>query len=94
MLPGLPCHPHNHPIFPISFKALRFFPAFLDRQILVKSAPPAVSNPLHPGAFTTSFLGRDSMIDLTGAIILWSIPVIAAAMVLIDDRRVQAEKKK
>ncbi len=34
------------------------------------------------------------MIDLTGTIILLSIPVIAAAMVLIEDNSRQAAKKK
>lgn len=33
------------------------------------------------------------MIDMAGTIVLWSIPVIAAAMILIDDKRVQEERK-
>lgn len=34
------------------------------------------------------------MIDMTGTIVLLSIPLLAALMVLIDDKNVQAVKKK
>ncbi len=33
------------------------------------------------------------MIDLTGTIVLWSIPVLATAMILIDDKRMMDERK-
>ncbi len=33
------------------------------------------------------------MVDITGTIILLAIPVLAAAMVLIEDSRVSAERK-
>lgn len=34
------------------------------------------------------------MIDLTGTIVLWSIPVIAAAFILLDNDSMQSMKKK
>ncbi len=33
------------------------------------------------------------MIDTTGAIVLWSIPLLAAVMILIDDKRMMEERK-
>lgn len=33
------------------------------------------------------------MVDITGMIVLFAIPVLAAAMVLLEDRRISAERK-
>ncbi|HKB59725.1 MAG TPA: hypothetical protein VKC56_06715 [Gallionellaceae bacterium] len=33
------------------------------------------------------------MVDMTGTIILWCIPVLAAAMILLEDKRMSAERK-
>jgi hypothetical protein len=33
------------------------------------------------------------MVDLTGTLVLLGIPVLAAAMILLEDRRIASERK-
>ncbi len=47
-----------------------------------------------PGIVQRLDLRKRNMIDTTGTIVLLSIPLLAALMVLIDDKNVQAAKKK
>jgi hypothetical protein len=47
---------------------------------------PAFKNP-------NDYYEENEMVDTTGTIILWCIPVLAFVMIMLEDKRVMAERK-
>lgn len=77
---------------------LWFFRAISARNFLIKFMRFAMSNVIAIISIQNFYLmileERFSMIDLTGTIILCSLPLIAAAAILLDDSTMQSVKKK